>query len=86
MIDRQAVRRDFEALQAAIARRGGDVVAAGSAWARVAALDVKQRELKTESETQQAERNRASKAIGMKKGRGEDASAEIAAIDRKSVV
>jgi len=84
MIDRQALRRDFEGLQAAIARRGGDVVAPGSAWARVAELDVRQRELKTESETQQAERNRASKAIGMKKGAGEDASAEIAAMGEVS--
>ena len=84
MIDRQALRRDFEGLQAAIARRGGDVVAPGSAWARVAELDVRQRELKTESETQQAERNRASKAIGIKKGAGEDASAEIAAMGEVS--
>ncbi|ATX79791.1 seryl-tRNA synthetase [Mariprofundus aestuarium] len=84
MIDRQALRRDFEGLQAAIARRGGDVVAPGSAWAKVAELDARQRELKTESETQQAERNRASKAIGMKKGKGEDASAEIAAMGEVS--
>jgi len=84
MIDRQALRRDFEGLQAAIARRGGDVVGPDSAWARVAELDAHQRELKTESETQQAERNRASKAIGMKKGAGEDASAEIAAMGEVS--
>lgn len=84
MIDRQAIRRDFEALEAALARRGSDVVAEDSPWARVAELDAKQRELKTESETMQAERNRASKAIGMKKGKGEDASAEIAAMGEMS--
>jgi len=84
MIDRQQLRRDFEGLQAAIARRGSEVVAAGSAWARLAELDARQRELKTESESQQAERNRASKAIGMKRGKGEDASAEIAAMGEVS--
>lgn len=84
MIDRQQLRRDFEGLQAAIARRGSAVVGAGSAWARLAELDAHQRELKTESESQQAERNRASKAIGMKRGKGEDASAEIAAMGEVS--
>ncbi len=84
MIDRQALRKEFDRLQAAIARRGGDVIAPGSAWARVAELDVRQRELKTESEAQQAERNRASKAIGMKKSTGEDATAEIAAMGEVS--
>jgi len=84
MIDRQALRRDFEAMQASLARRGGDVVAAGSAWARVAVLDKRQRELKTESEGLQAERNRVSKLIGQKKGKGEDASAEMAAMGEVS--
>jgi len=80
MIDRQALRRDFEAMRAALARRGEDVVGEGSAWAKVAKLDARQRELKTESETLQAERNRVSKLIGQKKGAGEDASAELAAM------
>jgi len=80
MIDRQALRRDFEAMQAALARRGQHVVDEESAWAKVAKLDVRQRELKTESETLQAERNRVSKLIGQKKGAGEDASAEMAAM------
>lgn len=80
MIDRQALRRDFAGLQAAIARRGEDVTGPDSAWARVAALDSRQRDLKTESESQQAERNRVSKQIGLKKGAGEDASAEITAM------
>ena len=80
MIDRQALRRDFEGLQVALARRGEDVTGPDSAWAKVAALDSRQRDLKTESESQQAERNRVSKQIGVKKGAGEDASAEIAAM------
>ena len=46
MIDRQQLRREFEAMEAALARRGADVVAEDSAWARVAELDSKQRELK----------------------------------------
>ncbi|PIW47907.1 MAG: serine--tRNA ligase [Zetaproteobacteria bacterium CG12_big_fil_rev_8_21_14_0_65_54_13] len=80
MIDRQALRRDFEVMQAALARRGQHVVDEESAWAKVAKLDARQRELKTESETLQAERNRVSKLIGQKKGAGLDASAEMAAM------
>ncbi|HKI62395.1 MAG TPA: serine--tRNA ligase [Mariprofundaceae bacterium] len=80
MIDRQALRSDFDALQVALARRGEDVVGDGSPWARVAELDVRQRELKGQSENLQAERNRVSKLIGQKKGQGEDASAEITAM------
>jgi len=80
MIDRQALRRDFKAMQAALARRGEEVVGEGSAWARLRELDERQRQLKHESEALQAERNRASKQIGIKKGQGEDASAEIAAM------
>ncbi|MDX8407286.1 MAG: serine--tRNA ligase, partial [Mariprofundaceae bacterium] len=84
MIDRQALRRDFDAMQAALARRGDDVVGAGSAWAQLVELDARQRELKTESENLQAERNRVSKLIGRKKGQGEDASAEMAAMGEVS--
>ncbi|OIO75003.1 MAG: serine--tRNA ligase [Zetaproteobacteria bacterium CG1_02_53_45] len=84
MIDRQALRREFDVLQAAIGRRGEAVIGQGSAWARVAELDARQRELKTESEGLQAERNRVSKLIGMKKGKGEDASAELAAMGEVS--
>ncbi len=84
MIDRQALRRDFDAMQAALARRGGDVVAAGSPWAQVAELDARQRDLKTQSENLQAERNRVSKLIGQKKSQGEDASDELAAMGEMS--
>ncbi|MDQ6993930.1 MAG: serine--tRNA ligase [Mariprofundus sp.] len=80
MIDRQALRRDYEVMQAALARRGEAVVAEGSAWACLRGLDENQRQLKSESETLQAERNRVSKQIGMKKKQGEDSSAEMAAM------
>ena len=78
MIDRKAFRTDFDAMGAAVARRGADVVADGSAWGRARALDVRQRELKGELEALQSERNHVSKLIGQKKGAGEDASEEMA--------
>ncbi|MFC1542563.1 serine--tRNA ligase [Pseudomonadota bacterium] len=78
MIDRKTFRTDFDAMEAALARRGGDVVAADSAWGRARALDVRQRELKGELEALQSERNSVSKLIGQKKGAGEDASEELA--------
>ena len=78
MIDRKQFRSDFDAMQAAIARRGGDVVADDSPWGRAKALDARQRELKGELEQLQSERNRVSKLIGIKKGSGEDASEELA--------
>ncbi|MFQ5518611.1 MAG: serine--tRNA ligase, partial [Mariprofundus sp.] len=80
MIDRQAFRRSFEEMQAALARRGDAVVDPQSPWGRASALDSKQRELKSEAELLQAERNRVSKLIGQKKGAGEDASEELAAM------
>jgi seryl-tRNA synthetase len=78
MIDRGALRRDFAAMQLALARRGEEITGPGSPWARVAELDSRQRQLKVESEALQAERNRVSKQIGQKKSVGEDASEEIA--------
>ncbi len=80
MIDRQALRRDFEGIQNALSRRGEGVTGPDSAWAKVAALDVHQRKLKRDSEALQAERNRVSKLIGQKKGAGENASEEINAM------
>lgn len=80
MIDRKAFRTDFDAMQAALVRRGIDVTAPDSAWGRARALDVRQRGLKSELEELQAERNRVSKLIGIKKAKGEDASEEMAAM------
>jgi len=85
MIDRKEFRRSFEAMQAALARRGGDVVAVESPWGRARALDERQRELKTELEALQAERNRVSKLIGQKKAQGEDAAAELSAMQQVAV-
>jgi len=84
MIDRQEFRRTFDAMNAALARRGDDVVSPESPWGKAKALDLKQRELKAEAEMLQAERNKVSRLIGQKKGAGEDASAELAAMGQVS--
>jgi len=78
MIDRQQFRKAFDEMQVALVRRGIDVVAEGSAWFRARALDVRQRELKSELEELQAKRNSVSKLIGQKKAKREDASDELA--------
>jgi len=78
MIDRKAFRKDFEAMQAALARRDAGLVAESSAWARAKALDSQQRDVKSQSEALQAERNSVSKLIGQKKKQGDDASEEMA--------
>jgi len=80
MIDRKEFRKSFDDLQAALGRRGADVVGVDSPWGRARTLDVRQRELKTELEALQAERNRVSKLIGQKKAQGEDADDELAAM------
>ncbi|MDX8390498.1 MAG: serine--tRNA ligase [Mariprofundaceae bacterium] len=80
MIDRKAFRRDFETMQQALARRGQKVIASDSSWGRASALDQRQRELKSEAETLQAERNRVSKIIGQKKRAGEDTTEEMTAM------
>jgi seryl-tRNA synthetase len=80
MIDRQQFRKDFDAMQAQLARRGEAVVAADSPWGKARALDGRQRELKTGLEALQAERNRVSKLIGEKKAKDQDAAAEMAAM------
>ena len=78
MIDRREFRAAFEAMPAALARRGADLVGEGSPWSRARELDARQRELKTRLEALQAERNRVSRLIGQKKAAGEDAAAELA--------
>jgi seryl-tRNA synthetase len=80
MIDRQQFRKDFDAMQAQLVRRGIDVISPYSPWGVARELDVRQRELKTKVETLQAERNRVSKLIGEKKARDQDATAEMAAM------
>jgi seryl-tRNA synthetase len=85
VIDRKEFRRSFEAMQASLGRRGDDVVAADSPWGMAKVLDERQRELKTELEGLQAERNRVSKLIGLKKAKGEDAAAEMTAMQHVAV-
>lgn len=77
MIDRKMLRTDAAAMEESLKKRGEKVVAVGSAWHKALSLDEKQRQLKSESENLQAERNRVSKLIGLKKSQGEDASAEL---------
>ena len=84
MIDRKALRADAAAMELALKKRGETTVAEGSSWFKALSLDEEQRLLKTESENIQAERNRVSKLIGQKKGKGEDASAEMQSMGKVS--
>ncbi len=84
MIDRRQLRADPDGLRAALARRDAGLAAEDGPLARALALDARQRELKTELEALQAERNRVSKEIGRKKAAGEDASEELAAMGEVS--
>ncbi|OIP99370.1 MAG: serine--tRNA ligase [Zetaproteobacteria bacterium CG2_30_46_52] len=77
MIDRKELRVNAAAMEQALSKRGEKAVNASSAWGVALSLDEKQRLLKTEAESLQAERNRVSKIIGQKKATGEDASAEL---------
>ena len=94
MIDRQAFRRQQQAMAQALARRNSALVAEGSAWQRAGDLDAQQRGYKQQAEALQAERNRVSRLIGQKKRCGEDVtdelarmaavSAEVTALDQKA--
>ncbi len=75
MLDLRLIRREPEAVRAALARRGAD-----GPLDRVLELDERWRALVAEQEPLQEQRNKASKAIGEAKRRGEDAAAEIAAM------
>jgi len=69
MIDRQQFRRGFDALQVQLARRGADLIAPDSPWGTARALDARQRELKTELETLQAEYDAVLIGTGLHLGR-----------------
>jgi len=78
MFSARWIRENGAAFDAGLARRG---VEAHSE--RVVALDARRRELQTEFQKRQQERNRKSKEIGAARGRGEDTSAlvtEVAAL------
>ena len=73
MIDPQLLRKDIAAVQARLATRKFvlDVD-------KFNTLETERKSLQTRTEELQAKRNQLAKAIGMKKGKGEDASAEMA--------
>ena len=78
MLDLRALRSDAEAAIERLERRGDPTVT--GTVRRVLEEDETRRRLIGETEALKAERNAASKAIGEAKGRGEDASAEIEAM------
>ncbi len=75
MHDIRAIRENPEAFDAALKRRGMEPMNA-----ELLALDEARRNAETRAQELQASRNKAAKAIGQKKAKGEDASAEIAEV------
>ena len=77
MIDPKLLRADPETVARNLARRG--VVLDVAAWR---ALEERRKSAQVESDRLRAERNANAKAVGMAKGRGEDASALLARGER----
>ena len=75
MIDPQLLRKDIAAVAARLATRKFQLDVE-----KFNALESERKTLQTRTEELQAKRNQLSKAIGMKKGKGEDASAEMAEV------
>ncbi len=71
MHDLKYIRENPEAFDAALKRRGAEVVSAS-----LLALDEQRRSIQTEMQAAQARRNEASKAIGAAMGKGDTATAE----------
>jgi len=78
MIDRKQLRTGLDELSRALSRRNTAIV--DGPLQEALGLDRRQRQLKTDVEGLQAERNRVSKLIGQKKGRGEETSPEMGAM------
>ncbi len=72
MFDIKAIREDAAAVDAGIARRKLKPVAE-----KLIEIDKRRRDAQTAAQELQTRRNELSKIIGMKKGKGEDADAEI---------
>lgn len=72
MIDPQLLRKDIESVRARLLSRKFELDVA-----QFAILENERKQLQTRTEDLQAKRNQLAKAIGMKKGKGEDASAEM---------
>ena len=75
MHDIRLIRETPEAFDAGLARRGLEPMSGP-----VLALDARRRGAQTELQELQTKRNEASKAIGAAKGRGDDASAQMAEV------
>ncbi|MDP9399553.1 MAG: serine--tRNA ligase [Actinomycetota bacterium] len=75
MLDLRLIRRDPDAVRAALARRGEDVATGVD---RVLALDARRREVLPELEGLRAEQNEAGQAIARAKREGEDAEGPLA--------
>ena len=73
MIDPQLLRKDIASVQARLATRKFELDVE-----KFNALESERKSLQTRTEELQAKRNQLTKAIGMKKGKGEDVSAEMA--------
>ncbi len=72
MIDPQLLRKDIESVRARLLSRKFELDVA-----QFTLLENERKKLQTRTEDLQAKRNQLAKAIGMKKGKGEDASAEM---------
>ena len=73
MIDPQLLRKDIASVQARLATRKFELDVD-----KFTTLESERKSLQTRTEELQAKRNQLAKSIGMKKGKGEDASAEMA--------
>lgn len=73
MIDLALLRKDAASVADRLAARGFELDVT-----RFNALEAERKQVQTRTEELQARRNTLAKAIGMKKGKGEDASAELA--------
>ena len=80
MIDLKLVRADPDAVRAALARRGD-----ADLLDPVLALDAERRALQVQVDDLRAERNRASEAIGALKKAGQDAEADAAAAEMRTL-
>ncbi|MDQ6962764.1 MAG: serine--tRNA ligase [Mariprofundaceae bacterium] len=84
MIDIKELRRDPEALQKALGKRGAKVIDEQSAWHEAYELDKTQREKRTELEELQAKRNKYSKEIGLLRKNKEDTTEAMQAVAQVS--
>ena len=73
MIDPQLLRKDIASVEARLLARKFKLDVE-----KFNALESERKSLQTRTEELQAKRNQLAKAIGMKKGKGEDATAELA--------